>query len=169
MGAIQSFIFRREIGHFTLKITVRPALNKWLQYLKFIVLAGLIISVLVTKTASYASIDPFKALFNFDFSLLVPTVLLIGLLIISLFMGFPWCKYVCPMGALLSIFSKFTLFNIKITDKCSNCGACHSKFCEHGAIKPGEIKPVINQMDCVRCGECVSHCPKAAIEPSMKG
>jgi NosR/NirI family transcriptional regulator, nitrous oxide reductase regulator len=168
MGAVQSFLYRRGIGKKAGKLTPGLTLNSRIKYLKYFVLAGLIISALVTNTALYASIDPFKALFNFDFSLLVPTILLVVLLITSLFIGFPWCKYVCPLGALLSIFSRFTLFKIKITDKCSNCGACQNLYCEHGAINPGETKPVINQMECVRCGDCISHCPRSAINIGIK-
>jgi NosR/NirI family transcriptional regulator, nitrous oxide reductase regulator len=168
MGAVQNFLYRREIGKKTRKFTDRLTLNRRIRYLKYFVLASLIISALVTNTALYASIDPFKALFNFDFSLLIPTILLVVLLISSLFMGFPWCKYICPMGALLSIFSRFALLKLKISDKCGNCGACHNLHCEHGAIMPGETKPEINQMECVRCGECLSHCPRAAISLGIK-
>jgi NosR/NirI family transcriptional regulator, nitrous oxide reductase regulator len=168
MGAVQSFIYRRGISKNTRKFAKKFTFNNQLQYLKYFVLAGLIISALVTRTAIFASIDPFKALFNFDFSMFIPTVLLVVLLIISLFGRFPWCKYVCPLGALLSIFSRFTLFKIKITDKCSNCGACKNLYCEHGAIRSGETKPVINQMECVRCGDCISHCPRSAINIGIK-
>ncbi len=164
MGAVQTFIYRKEIGNKHRNIAESLTFHKYLRYLKYLVLAGIIISAIVTRTAIYARFDPFKALFNFDFTLLVPTVLLILLLIISLFSGFPWCKYVCPMGAFLSIFSRLAIFKIKIAGNCSNCGACQKVFCQHGAIKSGETKPEINQVECVRCGECISHCPRSAIQ-----
>jgi NosR/NirI family transcriptional regulator, nitrous oxide reductase regulator len=164
MGAVQSFIYRKELRKKTRIINAGIKLYNWPRYTKYFVLAGLVASVLVTRTPAFASIDPFKALFNFDFSLLIPTIILVILLLISLFWGFPWCKYICPLGAFLSIFARFSFFRIRIADNCTNCGACHKVFCEYGAIKPGEAKPEINQTDCVRCGECISHCPKAAID-----
>ena len=96
----------------------------------------IVIATIVTQTKVFEAIDPFKALFNIEL-VLIPTSILV-LLAASLVIGFPWCKYVCPLGAFLALFSRFTLFKVKIGDKCTNCKACHMVFCDYKAIKPTE-------------------------------
>jgi NosR/NirI family nitrous oxide reductase transcriptional regulator len=164
MGAVQYFVYRKEAGKKSKNISAGPRLHNVLRYAKYLVLMALIITVLITQTTIFASIDPFKALFNLEFSEWIPTTLLILLLIAALFIGFPWCKYACPLGAFFGLFSKFTLFKVKISDKCTNCKACHTNFCDYGAIKPGETKPKINQVECLRCGECIARCPCNAMD-----
>ena len=145
---------------------VSPSLHNVLRYGKYAVLVALVIATLVTRTNFGHDIDPFKALFNIEL-VLVPTSILVVLMAASLVIGFPWCKYVCPLGAFLALFSKFTLFKVKIGDKCTNCKACHTVFCDYKAIKPGEVKPQVNQLECTRCGECISRCPLNAMELTM--
>jgi len=164
MGAVQYFIFKKEIGKKSKNIDAGPLLHNILRYGKYLVLAALIVIVPITKTTIFASIDPFKALFNLEFSEWIPTTLLIMLLIASLFIGFPWCKYACPLGAFFGLFSKIAVFKVRINDKCTNCKACHTTFCDYRAINPGEIKPQINQVECLRCGECISRCPYDAMD-----
>ena len=163
MGAVQHFVYRKETGKKRKFFNVGPRLHNVLRYGKYVVLVALIIVVVVTQTKVCERIDPFKALFNIQL-VLIPTSILVVLMAVSLVIGFPWCKYVCPLGAFLALFSKFTLFKVKIGDKCTNCKACHMVFCDYMAIKPGEVKPEINQLECTRCGECISRCPYNAME-----
>lgn len=167
MGAVQHFVYRKESGKKGRLFNVSPRLHNVLRYGKYVILVALIIAVVVTQTKVCESIDPFKALFNIQL-LLIPTSILVVLMAISLVVGFPWCKYVCPLGAFLALFSKFTLFKVKIGDKCTNCKACHMVFCDYMAIEPGEVKPEINQLECTRCGECISRCPYDAMEFTMR-
>ena len=166
-GAVQNFLYKKETGRKAKKLDVGPRLHNVLRYGKYVSLVALIIATMVTQTRVYESIDPFKALFNLQL-VLIPTSILVVLMVTSLFIGFPWCKYVCPLGAFLSLFSRFTLFKVEIGDKCTNCKACHMVFCDYKAIKPGEVKPEINQLECTRCGECISRCPYNAMEFTMR-
>jgi len=168
MGAVQNFVYRKEIGKKKIHFEDGTRIHNILRYAKYLFLVIMIIAVIITGTMVLENIDPFKALFNLDFSLLVPTILLIVLLLVSLFVGFPWCKYACPLGAFLGLFSRFTLFKVKINDSCTNCRACHTAICDYSAINPGELKPSVNQMECMRCGECISRCPSHAIKLTAK-
>ncbi|MFC1905039.1 4Fe-4S binding protein [Chloroflexota bacterium] len=163
MGAVQNFVYKKETGKKGKHFDISPRLHNILRYGKYAVLVALVIATLMTRTNWGHVIDPFKALFNIQLEL-IPTSILVVLLAYALVVSFPWCKYVCPLGAFLSLFSKFTLFKVKIGDKCNNCKACHTIFCDYKAIKPGEMKPEINQLECTRCGECISRCPHAAME-----
>lgn len=77
--------------------------------------------------------DPFVALFRLDGN---SNMLGLGalFLITSMFIGRPYCRYMCPYGVLLRLFSHVSKWNVKIyPDRCINCSLCdHS--CPFGAI-----------------------------------
>ena len=71
----------------------------------------------------------------------------------------PFCKYMCPLGAIYSLFNPISSYRLVIDkEKCVSCGACQ-KACGMD-IKTYETP---NSMDCIRCGSCISACPKDAI------
>ena len=58
------------------------------------------------------------------------------LLVMSIFTGRPFCRFLCPYGALLSLFSSVSIWKIKLTRKsCINCELCHNS-CPVDAIRP---------------------------------
>ena len=79
--------------------------------------------------------DPFVGIFRLggEFPLILFGVIL---LIFSVFTGRPFCRFICPYGAILSLFSRISFFQVKITKKeCINCQLCHNA-CPVGAILP---------------------------------
>ncbi|MDD3402405.1 MAG: 4Fe-4S binding protein [Hespellia sp.] len=71
----------------------------------------------------------------------------------------PFCKYVCPLGAIYGWFNPVALYRYTVdAGKCTQCGACQ-KVCRMD-IKVWE-KP--NSVDCIRCGDCKNVCPEGAI------
>jgi len=78
-------------------------------------------------------------------------------LIAIFFMKRPWCRILCPLGAIFSLFNRFSAFFIRFESKeCTQCERCH-KLCEFG-IEP-EKSP--NDLSCVRCLECTKCRPEA--------
>lgn len=72
----------------------------------------------------------------------------------------PFCKYFCPLGAFYSLFNHFSFYRYRIDrSKCTNCGLC-------GQVCPMDAEPVKtpNHAECIRCGRCRDACPQAAIE-----
>lgn len=87
-------------------------------------------------------------------------VLILGIVLFSSVVIYrPFCRYLCPLGAIYGLFNKISFYRFKIDEtKCTKCGACQ-KVCKLN-IKVYENP---NSIDCIRCGECKASCPKKAI------
>jgi len=82
------------------------------------------------------------------------------LLFLSLIVWRPFCRYICPLGAIYGFFNPIALVRHKVDqNKCTSCGACN-KACPMAL--PVQQKP--NAPDCVRCGKCREACPENALE-----
>lgn len=90
---------------------------------------------------------------------LIKFVILIGILLCSASVFRPFCRFICPLGAIYGLFNKIALIRIN-HDKttCTGCGACE-KVC------PMRLNPVkeCNHADCIRCGKCISKCPERSL------
>jgi ferredoxin-type protein NapH len=87
----------------------------------------------------------------------VKLTILAMFLIAIFFMKRPWCRVLCPLGAIFSLFNRISAFFLRFnTEKCTHCDRCH-KLCEYG-IEP-EKTP--NDLHCIRCLECTKCSPEA--------
>ena len=69
-------------------------------------------------------------------------LLFLGILALNLYERRFWCRYLCPLGALLGLLSRWSLLNRELGEGCTNCGAC-SKHCPGGAaLERGPRSPV---------------------------
>ncbi len=86
-------------------------------------------------------------------------VILLITILSSIIIYRPFCRYLCPLGAVYGLFNKISFYRIKIdTDKCISCGACQ-KACRLDI--PVWQNP--DSLDCIRCGDCKAACPHKAI------
>ena len=86
-------------------------------------------------------------------------VLLMTIAIISLWFYRPFCKYLCPLGAVYSVFNPIALYRYQVKEEaCTKCGKCQ-KVCKMD-IKVWENP---NSPECIRCGDCIKNCPEKAI------
>ena len=85
--------------------------------------------------------------------------LLIACVIVSIMIYRPFCKYLCPLGAVYAPFNKVALFGMSC-DKaaCVDCGA-GAAVCGMG-VDPSEDP---NDTECIRCGACIKECPAKAL------
>ena len=59
-------------------------------------------------------------------------VLLVATILLSIIIYRPFCKYICPLGAIYSVFNPISVFKYRVDEsKCVSCGAC-SKSCKMG-------------------------------------
>ena len=89
----------------------------------------------VTRTSFIiCRFDPFIGIFRLggDIGMIAFGVLL---LIASIFTGRPFCRFLCPYGAILSLFSRVSVWKMQLTPTCINCELCHHA-CPIDAIRP---------------------------------
>ena len=103
----------------------------------------LALAVLFSATNSQFLIcryDPFIGIFRLDapFTMIVFGALL---LLSGIFLNRPYCRFLCPYGVLLNIFSRFAGKHLTITPaECTNCRLCEEA-CPYNAILPSDSEP----------------------------
>ncbi len=93
------------------------------------------------------------------------TFVLIGLL--SFRWGRLWCNTICPVGSVLGLVSRFSLFKPVIdTDKCKGCGKC-GRNCKAMCIDMEHHQ--VDTSRCVACMDCLKNCKEGAIKYRFVG
>ena len=94
--------------------------------------------------------------------LLVPVIILIVVLWFSFRRGRLFCNTVCPVGSLLGLLSRVSVFKIRIDEsRCTRCGLCIRR-CKSECI---DIKNALVDMSrCVDCYNCLVSCPESAMK-----
>lgn len=156
VGKLGRKIFKRRYNHF-----IPKGVDAALRYARYLVLLVVVYMTAKTMTLAFLSVDPFHALFNFYSTevALGGLIVLVTVLIGSLFVERPWCKYLCPYGAMLGLTNKIRLFKIKRNPSgCIDCKQCD-------AVCPMNIEvskqQVISSHQCISCHSCLSEekCP----------
>jgi NosR/NirI family transcriptional regulator, nitrous oxide reductase regulator len=81
------------------------------------------------------------------------------------FSGRVWCRFACPLAALMHIYTRFSRFRIFADKKkCISCNVCTS-VCHQGIDVMNFANKGIPMQDpqCVRCSACVQQCPTATL------
>lgn len=135
--------------------------DKVLKYLKYPVL--LILAYFTWRVADnvWNLYQPFNALFNFSVSSLVWIILTLVILL-SMIVERPFCRYLCPLGAILAITSRVSLFRMRSNPQgCMTCGKCTNGDCPMNAIdsyNPVTDSPFIDNQECLKCLYCQNVC-----------
>jgi NosR/NirI family nitrous oxide reductase transcriptional regulator len=123
-----------------------------IKYVIFLALFGLFLYS-ATDAVRYAEVEPFKTAITLRFQREWPYVgYAVALIVISVVNGKFFCKYLCPLGAALTIPSHFRIFDwLRRRKECGRpCQTCAVE-CPSQAIRPtGEI----NANECHHCLDC---------------
>ena len=152
--------------------------NEWtrrLSYLKYVFLAVFVVAVplgyhlagkrfmafchwvcpnlpfsnFLMTLSSGGSIRPYMLL-NYRFAILAAVIIL------SVFLFRPFCRFICPLGAFYGLFNKIALLSVKLDEsKCVYCNAC-LRTCKMDIRKVGDH-------ECISCGDCKAACKFGAI------
>lgn len=85
----------------------------------------------------------------------------VGIVAMNLLASRFWCRYLCPLGALLGLLSKVGLMRRQVNGRCTACGAC-ARACPTGTIQRESFAS--DPGECTVCLECSAVCPVDAID-----
>ena len=155
LGAIQELVVLRPVQ-------VPRRLDGILGWFKYVYLALAIwfaVQPAVDRDFVICRFDPFVGLFRRS----GPGWMLMmggGMLILGIFIGRPYCRYLCPYGALLAMAAKFSWTGVTITpDKELDCGLC-TESCPYGSIE--KMRAV--RSSCLSCARCYVSCPRERLD-----
>jgi polyferredoxin len=163
LGSIQEWfgklgrkIFKRRFNRL-----IPYKVDRVLRYLRYLVLGWVVYMTAATGTLIFADIDPYFALFNFWTSEVAigGVIILISVLVLSLLVERPFCKYACPYGAVLGVFNLFRIFKVRRNaSTCINCRAC-DRTCPMNI--PVSTGGAVRHHQCITCLKCTSEqaCP----------
>lgn len=97
-----------------------------------------------------------------------PLVVVVTLLLLSVFFRNPFCRFLCPYGALLGALSRFSPVKVERSESaCISCGGCNRACPSHIDVMHKER---VCSEECIGCLRCVSSCPKPeALQMRVKG
>ena len=145
--------------------------HKWLRYTVLVVFIVCLIigfAPVITLLEPYGNYGRIVTSFyvrNLTLSIIAWVVMLV-LGVLAFLYGRAYCNTICPVGTILSFFSRFSLFRVRFDEsKCKHCGLCE-KNCKARAIdaKAGKV----DYSRCVVCGDCTAKCQSGALHYTAK-
>ncbi len=176
-GFVQDLLYKIPVP----KLHVPKKIDRPARYLKYVVLLAAVILLPVSAAAKTGAAVPYFCKYIcpagtlggalplmgadpvlrdltgtlFDWKLFVLAVVMI----LSMLISRPFCRYLCPLGAFYALFNRFSFFQMQLDQtKCTGCGAC-----ERVCPMEVEVTRNINSAECIRCGKCKGACPTGAI------
>ncbi|MFC2119639.1 NAD(P)-binding domain-containing protein [Bacteroidota bacterium] len=139
--------------------------GQWALLAAFIITASKLIGVLynieipiINQKISYTA-DFFQKFYYIGIDVIFAGVLGVG--VYFFLSGRVWCRFGCPLAALMHIYNRFSLYRIfSEKKKCISCNIC-TKVCHMGIDVMNYANKGIpmNDTECVRCSACVVNCP----------
>ena len=160
-----------------LKIKIPRRVLLYLGALPFVALAVKIYNTLLvnwlqnfpaTLTFRLADVEPWGGQ-QTGISIVI-TLIMFGPVLLFVFGRRAWCRYLCPIGALLKIFSSVSLGKVRlVNDGCNGCGKCN-RTCDMQVDVMGELEAhgEVRSLNCIRCLKCTDECPTGAIAFSLR-
>lgn len=150
----------------------KPTIDHYLRYCKYFVLIGLVFITtyfigfmftdicpvgVLTGTIPILLLNPGKFVPSGFF--IAALIIFILFLILILLVERGWCRYFCPVGAILAPFNKISFLYVRVNEKkCVSCNLC-SDVCPMGI----DVPRMNRDLECILCGKCVNICPHNAI------
>lgn len=139
--------------------TLIERIDRWLRALKYLVLAWVLLGTAGYGFLVFRDYDPWAALLTIaELELTGGLVVLAVVLATALFVDRPWCRYACPLGAVVGLTSKLSPLRIQRSGPaCAGCAHCNT-VCPVGI--PVDTRTDITDASCIMCLRCVDSCPR---------
>ena len=122
-------------------------------FCKYVCPAGTLFGAIPLLSAEQLLSDQIGPLFFWKLTVLVV------LLLVSLLISRPFCRYLCPLGGLYGLFNRVALVRLRYdATACTGCDRCVPP-CAMG-IDP---RTQFDSVECIRCGRCANVCPTHAL------
>lgn len=166
VAGLSAFVQRRVPAVFRLVRALRrraaplAILDRPLRLLKYAVLVWAVWGAAVFGVMVFRDVDPWIALLTIGqesagFGMVVLALLMLGSLVVDR----PWCRYACPLGAANGIVARLSPVRLeRSAAACVDCNLC-TRSCPMG-IDVAKAT-AITSADCIGCLECVEACPRA--------
>ncbi|MGA2064212.1 MAG: 4Fe-4S binding protein [Thermoguttaceae bacterium] len=131
-------------------IAVRPVrVPNWLDHalglLAYVYLGAAVLFAASGSAFVICRYDPFVGLFRLSAGL--DMLILSGvMLVLGIFVGRPYCRYLCPYGAILGWLSHLSRWHVRIPpEECIQCRLCEES-CPYGAIRQPTVTPPVAKL-----------------------
>ncbi|MHA2346793.1 MAG: 4Fe-4S binding protein, partial [Candidatus Hodarchaeales archaeon] len=132
---------------------------RWLFFAAFVIFAG------VWSIQLLPFVNPFSAFLILQkpavFLISLSFIFLLVVSLVSVFLYRPYCRFICPFGAVSSLLSKYTRNKYERTEVCTECGLCE-KICP-----TLEAFQDSKKNECYYCNRCIEICPVDAIQLNL--
>ncbi len=130
--------------------------TKYLTIIRWVVFCSFWTSIIILGVEIVPYLNPINGFlliwFPSNLALIFPAMTL-GIIVIASFYSYrPFCRYICPFGALASIISRFSIFKIRKTSNCIGCTSCKN------TCPTGYISSNAKSGECYFCNRCVEFC-----------
>ena len=144
------------------RLTVPPAVDRVARFLKYGVFVFFLLWTWQAAELVMRPYDPWVAWAHLTAGDLLTTYLVgFVILVVSLAGSLVYerffCKYLCPVGALLGLLSRVSFLNIKRdAATCIDCGRCDKACMMNIEVATADV---VTSSECISCNECVNACP----------
>lgn len=159
-GTIQEWLYRLRTRFIPWKITVPAKVDRMLRYGRYVVLALALFFTYSYSELIFGDYCPWRAVWHLGSDeIAIGGAIVLGLVVVGgLLVERAWCRYACPLGAVLGIANKIAPVRLKRTaPACAACGLCNRQ-CPMDLDITGTT--TVTDTTCNRCLTCVDSCPK---------
>lgn len=129
--------------------------DAWLRFIKYLILGIILAASTWAVYPPLREICPARALFSFQLTTPLLGSVLVTFVVTSLLNRRIWCKYLCPLGAVLAPFNKINPLRLVLnSDSCTGCGRCDPS-CPMDII---DLTHNLRSPECIQCLECQEAC-----------
>lgn len=162
IGSISEWLWKSGFARNRRNIRLPVKVDRLLRAIKYLIMLYLLLAAFFTphlllqrklEAERFADASLVNLLFHPSITFLLIIILFT---VTSIHIRNPFCRYLCPFGALFSVYSILSPLAVRRDrKKCVSCGVCNQA-CPSGIDIMGSNR--VNSPECIGCWRCISHC-----------